>query len=107
MYQNTNESHALGDNNGRVVIFLLKKKGKRSLAVQWLGLRDFTAGDAGLIPCQGTKIPHTVWSKKKTKKQKKNYITSTSDSQCSFPLPFFLPSLPMYPEYISFFLVIL
>ena len=33
-------------------IFLLKKKkkGKHSLAVQWLGLCDFTAGDAGLIP---------------------------------------------------------
>ena len=60
MYRNTNESHALGDNNGRVVIFLLKKKGKRSLPVQWLGLCDFTAGDAGLIPGWGTKIPHAM-----------------------------------------------
>ena len=31
-----------------------------SLAVQWLGLRASTAGGTGLIPGQGTKIPHAV-----------------------------------------------
>ena len=77
-----------------------------SLPVQWLRLCTAHAGGVGLIPCQGTKIPHTAWWKK-TNKQKKNYITSTSDSQYSSPLPLFLPSLPIYQEYISFFLVIL
>ena len=28
--------------------------------VQWLGLQASTAGDMGLIPGQGTKIPHSV-----------------------------------------------
>ena len=31
-----------------------------SPAVQWLGLRASTAGHTGLIPGQGTKIPHAV-----------------------------------------------
>ena len=30
------------------------------LAVQWLGLWASTAGGAGSIPGQGTKIPHTM-----------------------------------------------
>ena len=32
-----------------------------SLAVQWLTLCPAHAGGAGLIPGQGTKIPHTSW----------------------------------------------
>ena len=32
-----------------------------SLAVQRLKLRTSNAGGAGLIPGQGTKIPHAVW----------------------------------------------
>ena len=31
-----------------------------SLVVQWLKLHDFNAGDMGLIPGWGTKIPHAV-----------------------------------------------
>ena len=36
-----------------------------SLAVQWLGLRAFTAEGLGSIPGQGTKIPHTMWHSQK------------------------------------------
>ena len=36
-----------------------------SLAVQWLRLRTSTAGGAGSIPAQGTKIPHDAQPKKK------------------------------------------
>ena len=32
-----------------------------SLAVQWLRLCSSTAEDKGLIPGQGTKIPHATW----------------------------------------------
>ena len=35
------------------------------LVAQWLRLRASKAGDAGLIPGQGTKIPHATWPKKK------------------------------------------
>ena len=33
-----------------------------SLAVQWFGLRDSTAGGMGLSPSWGNKIPHAAWS---------------------------------------------
>ena len=39
-----------------------------SLAVQWLGLRPSTAGGAGLIRGQGTKIPHATQRGQKKKK---------------------------------------
>ena len=42
-----------------------------SLAVQWLGLRTFTAGVQGSIPGRGTKIPHAAQCGK-TNKQTKN-----------------------------------
>ena len=46
------------------------------LTVQWLRLRASTAGGAGLIPGQGTKIPHAMQSKKEKKKAKtKNRAT--------------------------------
>ena len=32
-----------------------------SLVVQWLRLHTSNAGGAGLIPGQGTKIPHAAW----------------------------------------------
>ena len=35
--------------------------------VQWLGLH---AGDIGLIPGQGTKTPHDVWSVKKRERER-------------------------------------
>ena len=41
-----------------------------SLAVQWLRLRTSTAGGAGLISGQGTKIPHAAWRGQKKKKKK-------------------------------------
>lgn len=38
------------------------------MAAQWLRLHSFTAGGAGPIPGEGTKIPHAVRGKKiKTK----------------------------------------
>ena len=40
---------------------------RTSLVVQWLRLCASNAGYAGLIPGQGTKIPHAVWQKKKKK----------------------------------------
>ena len=43
--------------------------GGTSLEVQWLRLRASNAGDAGLIPGQGTKIPHDSKTKKKKKKK--------------------------------------
>ena len=43
--------------------------GGTSLEVQWLRLRASNAGGVGLIPGQGTKIPHA--SKTKKKKEKK------------------------------------
>ena len=38
-----------------------------SLAVQWLGLRAFTAKGTGSIPGWGTKIPHAAWHGQKIK----------------------------------------
>ena len=35
--------------------------------VQWIRLHASNAADAGLIPGQGTKIPHTLSQKKKKK----------------------------------------
>ena len=43
----------------------MKINTEESLAVQWLGLHNFTAKGTSLIPGQGTKF------KKKEKKQKK------------------------------------
>ena len=39
--------------------------------VQWLRLHASTAGDTGLIPGQGTKIPHAVWHSQKIKSKLK------------------------------------
>ena len=43
-----------------------------SLAVQWLRLPASNAGDVGLIPGQGTKIPHAEQHSQKKKKERKN-----------------------------------
>ena len=37
-----------------------------SLVVKWLRLHPSNAGDAGLSPGQGTKIPHAAWPNKQT-----------------------------------------
>ena len=42
-----------------------------SLAVQWLRLHTSTAGGTGLIPGQGTKIPHAAWRDHPTTKKRK------------------------------------
>ena len=42
-----------------------------SLMVQWLRLHAPNAGGIGLIPGQGTKTPHAIWSGKSKKKKKK------------------------------------
>ena len=41
-----------------------------SLVVQWLALCASTAGGMGLIPGQGTKIPHARGAARKKKKNK-------------------------------------
>ena len=47
------------------LLFFLRDSLRASLVVQWLRLCTSSAGYAGLIPGQGTKIPHVVWQKKK------------------------------------------
>ena len=42
-----------------------------SLAVQWLRLCASQAGGVGLIPGQGTEIPHAAWCGQKRKGGKK------------------------------------
>ena len=49
----------------------LKTQVRTSLVVQWLRLCTSNAGGAGLIPGQGTKIPHAVVCSKKKKKKTK------------------------------------
>ena len=55
--------------------FYTKKKKKSdigtSVAVHWLRLHVPSAGDTGLIPGWGTKIPHSAWPKDKDKFLKK------------------------------------
>ena len=40
---------------------------KTSLVAHWLRLQTFTLGSTGLIPGQGTKIPHAACTAKKKK----------------------------------------
>ena len=49
-----------------------KKCAGTSLVIQWLRCPPYTAGVAGSIPGQGTKIPHATWCGKKKKKKKCN-----------------------------------
>lgn len=49
-----------------------------SLAVQGLGLSDFTAGGLGSTPGWGTKIPQASWCVQKRKVKKKNFPTVCS-----------------------------
>ena len=67
---------------GRTENCLWSKETKRGtfLAVQWLRLCTSTAGVTGLIPGQGTKIPHAVqcsWKKKKEKERKRERSKTT------------------------------
>ena len=47
-------------NTGKTKKILQFERRGTSLAVQWLRLRNFTAGGAGSIPGQGTKILHAM-----------------------------------------------
>ena len=49
-----------------------------SLVAQWLRFCASTIGGVGLIPGQGTKIPHATWcGQKKKEKRKENVHTHT------------------------------
>ena len=48
--------------------------------VQWLRLFASNAGGTGLIPDQGTKIPHGLWPKNKLKYQHKKCHRTNSSS---------------------------
>ena len=54
--------------------FVLNCYTGNSLAVQWLGLRAFTAEGPGSIPGRGTKIPQAAWCGKKQKANNNNKI---------------------------------
>ena len=61
--------------------------GGTSLAVQWLRIRASTAGGAGSIPGQGTKIPRaTEHSQKRKKKKNSKKIWNCANSAVSFLL---------------------
>ena len=54
--------------------------------VQWLRLCASTAGGAGSIPTQGTKIPHATWHGQKIfknliKKRKIEFLSSKADKK--------------------------
>ena len=49
---------------------------RASLSVQWLRLRASKAGDTGLIPGQGTKIPYALRSARKKREHKKSLLSS-------------------------------
>ena len=66
------------------VIFLQKRKLGTSLVVQWLRLCASTAGGAGLIPGQGSRIPYAVQCGPKINKSKENLTSfSPTNSQHS------------------------
>ena len=52
------------ENGGKFYMVKLFSQGN-SLAVQWSGLRTFTAEGAGSIPGRGTKVPQAVWYSQK------------------------------------------
>ncbi|WP_447384755.1 hypothetical protein, partial [Streptococcus pneumoniae] len=51
--------------------------GGTSLAIQWLRLRTSNAGNARLIPDQGTKIPYAMGRGQKKKKEKNLKLINT------------------------------
>ena len=50
------------------------------LMVQWLELHAFTAVGTGLIPDQGTKIPHAIQQKKKKKERKRKFLKQNKNT---------------------------
>ena len=69
-----------------------------SLAVQRLRLCASNAGDAGLTPGRGTKIPHAAQHSQKVKKKKKKKSLLTQDHVTGLPHVF------CYLDYFSNFL---
>ena len=61
-----------------------------SLAVQWLRLYASNAGGVGSIPGQGTKIPHAMWPKDKSKSKIK-YMAVTNTGEINTDLNFSQP----------------
>ena len=51
---------------------------RTSLAVQGLRLPVSTAGGTGLIPGQGTKIPHAAWPGQRKTKERKSFTLQKS-----------------------------
>ena len=60
-----------------VILISLKKEEGTSPVVQWLRLHASTAGDMGLIPGRGTKIPHAAGHSHKRKKKNKEGNSDT------------------------------
>ena len=52
--------------------------------VQWLELRDSTAGGPGSIPGWGTKIPHALQQKKKKTMKKPTITAPPKKNKCYF-----------------------
>ena len=59
------------------VAYERKRTLETSVLVQWLRLLASTAGDTGLIPGQGTKIPHGLQQKKKKKSDRLDFAKET------------------------------
>ena len=57
-----------------------------SQVIQWLRIQAPNAGDTGLIPAWGTKIPHPAWRSQKRSKQSK-YGSSKACTLSSTPPP--------------------
>ena len=62
---------------------ITKSKGN-SLAVQWLGLRTFTAEGTGSIPGQGTKIPQAAWCGQKKVNRYKRILNNLGNAFSKF-----------------------
>ena len=71
--------------------------------VQWLRLRTSNARGTGLIPGQGTKIPHAVWCGQKyiyKKKLKIEKQLAAAKSQLPLQILFKLCSLPQSSPFL-------
>ena len=81
----SNRNHPQG---GGMTVKAFRREPQDSLKVQWLRLCISNAEDTGLIPGQGTKIPHAMWPKKRGEKEE---MLSLCFESC---LHGFAPGLP-------------
>ena len=72
--------------------YKLKYRHRTSLVVQWLRLFASNAGGTGLIPDQGTKIPHGLWPKNNIPAQKVSRNKFELSESLSSRPPLKLPS---------------